>query len=166
MKRSGTILIAWLFLFLACSTTQGAEGSIYRTVWLRQDFDTVGQWMQAHQSEISDACKYRVLKRDGSNLLVERQTAKGLFRFTVREVLIIVDGRADYEATVMPDDNIRRGRTRVVVSRYAKGTNIETWMDASVTAPGISSLDVRVGLNASYRGFERLLLDDLGRLKD
>lgn len=150
-------LLLFFLLLCPCISVNAADATLSRSFLLRADMNTVKTWLQQNENALAGAAHYNIVKREANILRLTRDTPKGSFMFDMQEDIVEGENITEYVARVFPNEDISSGYTRVILTQMKRGTRVDIFISSTVLRPGITSLDVRVGLAVSARGVERLL---------
>jgi len=138
----------------------GAEGSFSKTFYVSADVSEIIKWVMENQDAVVKSTHCEVVSRDGDLVRVKRETVKGTFEFTLKEMISVGKGQAVYATKLVESHKggLVDEQMRVTLTRDRDRTQFKLYAKAKVDRRNIRRFDIIAGLAASAKGFENLMI--------
>lgn len=147
----------FLFFVLICSPVWAGESFVQKEFYVPENPKTVSDWLKQHPKDIAESTGCEWISKNGDKVRLKQDTDRGLMDFTVKETYTEKGSVYGYNSKLV---EVHRGTledqaTSFRLEPHRSGTLITVKMSAAVSNANAPA--IRIGLNKSARGFQRLV---------
>lgn len=154
--------MAFVFVVLCASFVYaGGEAANSTQFFVKTPPDQVAAWLKAHPDSVAQATHSIVVSRTGDTTRLRRETVKGDYEFTMKETIKQNGSNYTYEGTLV-QSHVGQVAGQVIKATLTPrngGTVVDVYMYCKIDDRRIRSMDVRVGISKSIKGFENFMID-------
>jgi hypothetical protein len=149
-----------LAIALLTTSILGGDASVSDAFVVNVSTPRLAAFLQAHPEAVLQATGATLIARRGDLTRVQKNTAKGLFDWTVRETITQAGHTYSYTAVLARCDSGNVVDYRVSCTLSPIGTTqtfIRVIARMAIDSRRVHDLDVRIGMNAAMEAFRRFM---------